>query len=183
MFVRVATRHRRSVRFLRAWLNSGRHLRRAPPTAVTYARPAHLRLGPRLQSRANQHDGGPRHLRRVHRKLRPGLPTAAPVSKAIKVGIASGSGRVRGHVGRGYEIVTQWQNLEHDQAASIERQTIAYWRAHGWPQVDATPKDGRTETLSSDHLPETLAWLARLLEVEPVATEEPGMPEGRKDGW
>ena len=33
--------------------------------------------------------------------------------------------------------------------------------------------------MSSDHLPETLAWLARLLEVEPVATEEPGMPEGR----
>lgn len=73
-------------------------------------------------------------------------------------------------MGRGYEIVTQWQNLEHDQAASIERQAIAYWRAHGWPQVDATPKDGRTETVSSDHLPERLAWLARLLEVEPVAT-------------
>jgi hypothetical protein len=79
-------------------------------------------------------------------------------------------------VGRGYEIVTQWQTFDHDQAASIERQTIAYWRAHGWPQVDATPKDGRTETVSSDHLPERLAWLARLLEVEPVATEEPGMP-------
>ena len=39
-----------------------------------------------------------------------------------------------------------------------------------------------TETVSSDHLPETLAWLARLLEVEPVATEEPGIPDGRKDG-
>jgi hypothetical protein len=30
--------------------------------------------------------------------------------------------------------------------------------AHGWPQVDATPKDGRTETTSSDHLP-ALAWI------------------------
>src|ERR1035437_6090817 len=48
--------------------------------------------------------------------------------------------------------------------------------------IDATPKDGRTETVSSDHLPETLAWLARVLKVEPVATEEPGMPNGRKDG-
>src|ERR1019366_1241876 len=59
---------------------------------------------------------------------------------------------------------------------------IAYWRAHGWPQVDATPNAGRTETVSRDHLPETSAWLARLLEVEPVATEEPGMTDGRKDG-
>jgi hypothetical protein len=58
----------------------------------------------------------------------------------------------------------------------------AYWAAHGWPQVEATPNDGRTETASSDHLPETLAWLARLFEVEPVATEEPGIPDGRKDG-
>jgi hypothetical protein len=49
-------------------------------------------------------------------------------------------------------------------------------------QVDATPKDGRTETVSNEHLPETLAWLARLLEVGSVATEEPGMPDGRKDG-
>jgi len=55
----------------------------------------------------------------------------------------------------------------------------AYWRAHGWPQVEATSNGGRTETASSDHLPETLAWLARLFEVEPVAT---GEPEGRKDG-
>ena len=36
--------------------------------------------------------------------------------------------------------------------------------------------------MSRDHLPETSAWLARLLEVEPVATEEPGMTDGRKDG-
>src|ERR1019366_2912473 len=59
---------------------------------------------------------------------------------------------------------------------------IAYWRAHGWPQVDATPNAGRAETVSRDHLPETSAWLARLLEVEPVATEETGMADGCRDG-
>jgi hypothetical protein len=42
--------------------------------------------------------------------------------------------------------------------------------------------NGRTETPSSVPLPETLAWLVRLLEVGPAATEEPGIPEGRKDG-
>jgi hypothetical protein len=56
--------------------------------------------------------------------------------------------------------VGQPQRLEHAQAASIETQTIAYWRAQGWPQIDVAPKDGRTETTSSEHLAETLAWLA-----------------------
>jgi len=58
----------------------------------------------------------------------------------------------------------QTDDLSHIQAAETEGQVIAFWRAHGWPQVDATPKDGRTETTSSDHLPETLAWLAEVLE-------------------
>jgi hypothetical protein len=88
---------------------------------------------------------------------------AHPVG-AIKVGIASGGARLRGHVGRGYRIVTEWWDLSHDQAVAAERQAIAYWRAQGWPQVDAAPKSGRTETCSSVHLSETRAWLAKLLD-------------------
>ena len=82
--------------------------------------------------------------------------------------------------GQGARRYSQGKNLEDDQAALIERQTIANWRAHGWLQVDARPKDGWTETVSSAHLPETWAGLAMLPKVEPVATEEPGMPNGRK---
>jgi len=39
---------------------------------------------------------------------------------AIKVGIASGDSRVRGHVGRGYRVVTEWRDLSHDRAVAAD---------------------------------------------------------------
>lgn len=88
-----------------------------------------------------------------------------PISHAIKVGIASNGGRVRSHVGRGYQMVEQWQGLKGAQAKSIEQGCIAWWRTQGWLQVAAAPELGRTETTSSEHLPETLAWLTSQLTV------------------
>lgn len=83
---------------------------------------------------------------------------------ALKVGVASGEGRVTGHGRRGYRLVAEWQNLDHMQAATIERECIAWWRSQGWAQIDTAPKDGRTETTASEHLTETLAWLDALIE-------------------
>lgn len=73
--------------------------------------------------------------------------------------MASGEGRVTGHNRRGYELVAEWRDLEHSQSTSVERECIAWWRSQGWPRIDAAPKDGHTETTSSKHMAETLAWL------------------------
>jgi len=86
-----------------------------------------------------------------------------PGGAAIKVGVASGNGRTRRHFGSGYRLVAQWAGLTHSQAATAERQVITFWRLLGWPQIEAAPKDGRTETAASTHLTETLAHLTDLL--------------------
>lgn len=78
---------------------------------------------------------------------------------AIKVGVASGEGRVNTHRGHGYARVACWEGLAHHRALEVEAAVIAFWRDNGWPQVDAAPKDGRTETTSNDHQSATLAWL------------------------
>ena len=88
---------------------------------------------------------------------------------AIKIGVASGDARVRRHLQSGYRLVGQWQGLGHEQALLTEQQCIGFWRSRGWSQVDAAPKDGRTETTSSEHLPETLAWLNALTTTRPRA--------------
>ena len=88
-------------------------------------------------------------------------------SGAIKIGVASGQGRVKGHLGRGYILVAEWLGLTHERAAESEKLCILFWRSQGWTQIDASPKDGRTETTSSEHLTETLAWLNSLITTHP----------------
>jgi hypothetical protein len=80
-------------------------------------------------------------------------------TQAIKVGISGNDGRVKRNGGRGYQLVTQWRSLTHTQAVDMERLTLSWWRSQGWQQVDACPKNGRTETTTSDHLQETLVWM------------------------
>jgi hypothetical protein len=76
--------------------------------------------------------------------------------QAVKVGIASGSSRVRSHVARGYRLEAQWLEVEHDEARRIERLVIASWRDHGDEPVEEAPKDGRSETASRGVLGVTL---------------------------
>jgi len=94
---------------------------------------------------------------------------------SVKVGVASGESRVRRHLARGYQLVTEWRGLTHTQARDVERQTIAWWRSQGWPQVEAAPKDGRTETTSSEHLDATLAWIEGLLVAKPGQWSQLGL--------
>ncbi len=82
---------------------------------------------------------------------------------AIKVGVASGAGRVREHLRRGYRLVAEWSGLDHQSAIAAERDTIAMWRANDWDQVETAPKDGRTETADSSALLATYPFLVERL--------------------
>jgi hypothetical protein len=80
-------------------------------------------------------------------------------AEAIKIGVASGEGRVRGHERRGYSLVAQWVGLSHESARGIEGAILSFWRSNGWERVESSPKDGRTETISVCHLASTLDQL------------------------
>ena len=69
-----------------------------------------------------------------------------PAAGAVKVGIASGDRRVREHTGRGYRLIAQWADLEHDTARSAERAVLIRWRDAGMDPVPGAPRIGRSET-------------------------------------
>lgn len=72
---------------------------------------------------------------------------------AIKVGIAIvGSGRVESHQALGWEVHRVWDGLRGDQARSVEREVLRWWRRDlGLPfgvPTDLMPQAGYTETAS-----------------------------------
>ena len=84
-------------------------------------------------------------------------------AQAIKIGVASGPVRVRGHVARGYRRVAEWRELEHQRVKKTEREVLDHWRSNGWAQVAGAPEEGRTETAVIAHLDRTLTQLKTLL--------------------
>jgi hypothetical protein len=97
-------------------------------------------------------------------------------TRAVKVGIASGTSRVAGHERRGYRLVAQWASLEHTQARESEAATLRYWRSNNCDVAPAAPPDGRTETTSGEHLQATIAHLIGLLGA-PSCIAEPAIPD------
>lgn len=90
-----------------------------------------------------------------------------PEAACIKVGIASGTARVRRHEGRGYRLVHEWTGLDHDKAISLELAVLAWWRSLGWQPVSDAPMDGRSETTGSERLSVTHEWLSDALGARP----------------
>jgi len=134
VFVRVATRHRRSVRFLRAWLNSGRHLRRAPPTAVT-TRPSRSSAPRAIGSSLDTHGDvvGPRRgaLRWVGRHR--GNEMAATVMGCDLVPLTYVS-NWRGRRARGNSLwrrsANSWRLLHH-QGTRLRTSVVLAWFSAG----------------------------------------------------
>jgi hypothetical protein len=75
---------------------------------------------------------------------------------ALKLGITGeGTGRVHEHRQQGWELVCTYALATAADAAWVEAQVIAAWRAAGYPPgVDraAMPQTGWTETVSQAHV-------------------------------